>query len=96
MRAYMIFQERFHDRELFEDYRRQVLTTLEPHHGRFLVRGGDCTILEGGWPYERTVILEFPSRPQAEAWYNSNAYQAILPIRLRSLDSNAVLVDGVD
>jgi uncharacterized protein (DUF1330 family) len=96
MRAYVIFQERFHDRERFEDYRRRVMATLEPYKARFLVRGGDCTILEGSWPYERTVVIEFPSRPEAEAWYNSAAYQAILPTRLQSMDCNAVLVDGVD
>ena len=45
---------------------------------------------------ERTVIIEFPSRADAEAWYASKAYQEILPIRRESMDANAVLVDGVD
>ena len=52
-------------------------------------------MLEGEWPHERTVVLEFPSREKAEAWYHSPAYQKILPLRLRCMTSNFVIMDGV-
>lgn len=45
---------------------------------------------------ERTVIVEFPSRAMAEAWYQSPAYQKVLPLRLNSTTSNVIIVDGVD
>ena len=96
MRAFMIFQENLHDREKFEAYRKVVMPTLAPFSGKFVVRGGQATIIEGDWPFERTVILEFPSRADAEGWYNSPAYQAILPLRLASMTCNAIIVDGVD
>ena len=63
--------------------------------GRFLARGGTLTVLEGEWPHERTVVLEFPSREKAEAWYHSPAYQKILPLRLRCMTSSFVIMDGV-
>jgi len=96
MRAFIIFQENLQDREKFDAYRKVVMPTLAPFAGKFLVRGGQSTIIEGEWPFERTVILEFPSRADAEGWYNSPAYQEILPLRLSSMTCNAVIVDGVD
>jgi uncharacterized protein (DUF1330 family) len=96
MRALVIVQEILHDQEMFEAYRKDVVATLTPFEGTFLVRGGRLTVLEGAWPYERTVVLEFPSRAKAEAWYNAPAYQKILPLRLKSTTCNFVIVDAVD
>ncbi|WP_341487334.1 DUF1330 domain-containing protein [Pararhizobium sp. A13] len=95
MSAYYIFQENLHDPAKFEAYRKVVMSTLAPFEGRIIARGGELTVVEGEWPFDRTVILEFPSRTAAEAWYNSPAYQVILPLRLQSMMCNAILIDGV-
>ena len=94
MKAYAIVQETITDRAMFEEYRKDVLATLEPFGGKFIVRGGALTLREGEWPHERTVIVEFASRAAAEGWYDSPAYQKILPLRLKSSSSNFVIVDG--
>ena len=96
MRALVLFVENLHDRDLFEAYRKEVMATLEPFGGKFLVRGGKFTLLEGEWPHERTAVLEFASRAKAEGWYNSPAYQKILPMRLNSMSCNAIIIDAVD
>lgn len=97
MRALVIVQENLHDHAgTFEAYRKEVMATLAPFHGKFLVRGGKLTVREGQWPYERTAVLEFPSRKEAEGWYDSAAYQKILPLRLQGATSNFVIVDAVD
>ena len=96
MAAYVIVQENMHgDQAPFEEYRKHVIATFEPYGGKFLARGGTVTVLEGAWPSERTVILEFPSRKAAEDWYHSPAYQKILPLRLQCMTSNFVIMDGV-
>ena len=41
------------------------------------------------------VVIEFPSREAAEGWYNSPAYQKIVPLRLKSSHGNFVIADGV-
>jgi uncharacterized protein (DUF1330 family) len=41
------------------------------------------------------VVLEFPGIAQVKAWYNSEAYQNILPLRLESVDSTFVVVEGL-
>jgi uncharacterized protein (DUF1330 family) len=96
MTAYCIVYEIVDDPGPFEEYRRQVLATIQAHQGRFLVRGGAFTALEGEMPYERIAMLEFPSRAAAEAWYHSPEYQRILPLRTSSSRSQFILVDGVE
>lgn len=95
MKAYVIVQERIDDQEMFDRYKSQVLPTLEPFGGQFLVRGGAYTVLEGNWALERVAMLEFPSRENAERWYNSPAYQEILPLRVKCGESNFIIIDGV-
>jgi len=95
MSAYVVVQESVKDEATFAAYRKEVMPTIAAHGGRFIVRGGAMTVLEGEWTLPRLIILEFPSREAAEAWYRSPAYQKILPIRLKSCTGNLVIVDGV-
>jgi uncharacterized protein (DUF1330 family) len=69
MPAYLIAAESVHDEKMFAEYRKAVVATLAAYGGRFIVRGGKLSVLEGQWPMERLVIIEFPSRADAEAWY---------------------------
>ena len=71
MKAYAIAAETIKDQAMFDAYRKEVVATLAPFGGQFIVRGGNMTILEGEWPHPRLVILEFPSRAAAEGWYRS-------------------------
>jgi uncharacterized protein (DUF1330 family) len=96
MKAYCIVYEVVDDPERFEEYRRQVLATIQAHAGRFLVRGGAFTALEGEMPYARIAMLEFPSREAAERWYHSPEYQRILPLRTQASRSQFILVDGIE
>lgn len=75
-------------------YLREIDATLAPYGGRFLVHGVDPEVLEGSWP-GHLVLIEFPDRERARAWYHSPGYQAILPLRTENSDSSAILVDGV-
>lgn len=96
MRALAIFLETPHDEAGFAEYRSRVLPTIDAFGGRFLVRGGHFTCIEGRWPQKRIAILEFPSRSAAEGWYASDAYRAIIDLRLQSVFSDAVIVDALD
>ncbi|WP_254902502.1 MULTISPECIES: DUF1330 domain-containing protein [Mycobacterium simiae complex] len=42
-----------------------------------------------------TVILEFPTMDAARAWYHSEAYAEILPLRLNGADYSGILVEGI-
>lgn len=95
MAGYAIVQLKVTDPELNERYRSQVQAIIEQYGGRFLVRGGKVDELEGSLSLPRLVVMEFPSTEQAHAFYNSPAYQEILPLRLKSAEGIFVIVEGV-
>ena len=94
MKAYVIALETIHDQAMFSEYAKGVAATLAPFEGRFVARGGRFTVLEGEWPNQRTVIIEFPSREAAEGWYKSAAYEKIIGLRHDSSRGNLVILDG--
>lgn len=96
MKAYCIVYEIIDDPKTFEQYRSQVMPTIEAYKGRFLIRGGAFTALEGEMPYQRIAVLEFPSREAAENWYHSPEYQRILPLRTAASRCQFILADGID
>ncbi|MPZ26771.1 MAG: DUF1330 domain-containing protein [Micromonosporaceae bacterium] len=75
-------------------YLERIDATLEPYQGRFIVHGGKPQAVEGRWSGS-LIVVEFPTRENAAAWYASAAYQEILPLRLRHAEGWVVLVDGV-
>jgi uncharacterized protein (DUF1330 family) len=96
MPAYVIVGLDVTEPEAYEEYRRAVPATLAPYGGQFVVRGGAFEVIEGDWPVSRTVVLAFPSVEQVTAWYGSEAYQAILPIRQRHARTQFMVVaEGV-
>ncbi len=96
MKALCIVYENIDDWDAYDQYRSQVMATLQPFEARFLVRGGAFTTVEGDMPFDRIAVVEFPSREAAEAWYQSDAYQAVLPIRLAAARCQFVIVDAAE
>jgi uncharacterized protein (DUF1330 family) len=77
-------------------YLERIDATLAPFGGRFIVHGGGkLEVLEGNWP-GNVVMIEFPDRERARAWYASEGYQQILPLRTQNARGNVILVDGVN
>ena len=95
MKAYLIAQETVHDEAVFGEYRKEVVSTLAPFEGKFIARGGKCTVLEGKCEHPRTVVIEFPNREAAEGWYKSANYQKVIGLRLKSTSGNLMIVDGI-
>ena len=95
MAAYVLAQLTIHDPTTFQQYREKVSPIVEAFGGHYRVRGGDITPLEGDLPASRLVIIEFDDWDAAQHWYNSDAYQEILPLRLNSATGQAVIVDGI-
>jgi uncharacterized protein (DUF1330 family) len=76
-------------------YLERIQATMDPFGGRFLVHGGAVEVKEGSWP-GTIVIVEFPGLDEARAWYESPAYQAILPLRTDHIVGDTLIVGGVD
>jgi uncharacterized protein (DUF1330 family) len=96
MPAYVIVDIDVTDPERYEQYKAATPATLAAADGRFLVRGGEITILEGDWQPSRLVVLEFESVAAAERWYESAAYQAAKKLREGGARMRMVAVQGVE
>lgn len=96
MTCYLVAAIDVHDAPAYAAYRERVPAVVAAHGGRYLVRGGAQTLLEGAWPGARTVVMAFPDRAAAEAFYASDAYREILPIRRAAASGAVLLVDGAE
>ncbi|MEU8778971.1 DUF1330 domain-containing protein [Streptomyces sp. NPDC048606] len=83
--------------DLHEDvlnYIERIQETLDPFGGRFLVHGKEVEVLEGPFP-GTIVLIAFPDVDAARGWYDSPAYQAILPLRTKHIPGETLIVEGV-
>ena len=94
-KAYLIGQVTVTNPEGYAQHSAQVPASVAAFGGAYRVRGGTATQLEGQASGERQVVIEFPSRDDALAWYHSPGYQAILPLRQQNSEGHIMLVDGV-
>jgi len=96
MPAYVILEVNVEDPEAYEGYKQASGPSLARHGGRFVVRGGRCETLEGGWEPERVVVLRFDSMEQARGWYGSDDYREARELRWKTSRGKMILVEGVD
>ena len=95
MAAYVISEIEPRDTALYERYRALAPATIARYGGRYLVRGGEADVVEGGPPAKIIVILEFPSMARAREWYRSPEYAEALKVRAGALDRRLIFVEGV-
>ena len=95
MPAYIVAQIDVHDPDRYEDYKRAAQHTLALYGGRYIVRGAPVTELEGPWDTKRFVVLEFPDKARAQAWYDSAEYAPAKKIRHAAAHSLMILAEGV-
>ncbi|WP_455362429.1 DUF1330 domain-containing protein [Streptomyces sp. SYSU K21746] len=75
-------------------YMERIQGTLAPFGGHFIVHGATVEVLEGAWP-GTIVMIQFPGMAEARDWYDSTAYQEILPLRTKHMEGDVILVEGV-
>lgn len=80
-------------REIVE-YLERIDATLEAFGGRYLVHGGEPSVLEGNWLGD-LIVIAFPDRESALAWYRSPAYREIVGLRRAHSEGEVVVVEGV-
>lgn len=94
MAAYIIAQINVTNPEKYQEYAKLAGPASAGYGGKFLVRGGAKTTLEGNIPYQRIVVTEFPDVEAAKRFYHSVEYQAARERRLGAADFNMVIVEG--
>ena len=92
---YLIARIDINDREGYLEYQAGFMEIFSQYDGKMLSVDEAPKLIEGEWPVSRTVLIEFPSKESAMAWYESEAYQALAQHRFASSDGNIVLLKGL-
>ncbi len=91
--GYFIAEIEVTDPAAMRKYGERVPETLAPFHHRYVVRGGNPRALEGESPVA-VVVIAFDSVARAKEWYESPAYQALVPLRKSASRGRIFLVEG--
>jgi len=94
MPAYLIYRAHVNDADAYRAYMARTPDAISAFGGRFLARGGATLTLEGEPETARVIIVEFPDLAAAQAFYDSDIYQAAIPFRQGVADVQMVVVDG--
>jgi len=88
--AFIIVNLTVKDPESFQSYLQQVPATLKDFSGGMLTKGKVSKVFAGKHDKDIVGILKFPNLESANGWYESEAYQALIPIRDKGADVGAV------
>ncbi len=94
MPAYLVANYRITNPEGYAPYPAAVAPTLVPFGGELVAADFNSEAVEGE-PMPVMIIVRFPSKDAARAWYRSAEYQAILHLRTDNTEGCAVFADGV-
>jgi uncharacterized protein (DUF1330 family) len=98
MPAYVVGLHQITDPARFEAYRTIIGELVAKFGGRYLTRGENLSMPEGGyWTPERVVVIEFPDRAAIDAWYASPEYQPLIELRkaCQSANDMTLFMDGI-
>lgn len=79
------------DKTILTEYSALAAETLKPFNGHFIAKG-QIETLHGDNAHPMKAVIEFPDKESAKNWYNSPAYQAIIPLRNSGMKSQFHLV----
>jgi len=96
MPAYLIADIEVRDPERYREYVAHVPALIAKHGGKYRVRGGESLVLEGRWSPSRFIVLEFPDRQAALAFYEDPAYAPYKSLRHSAAEASVILVDGCE
>jgi uncharacterized protein (DUF1330 family) len=82
-----------HDRAEYGPYLRAFMGVFSKFNGEIPAAAPVPVPMEGDWPYDRTILLRFPSLEEARRWSESDEYKEIAKHRWSSTKSNVVFLD---
>ncbi|MCA8057346.1 MULTISPECIES: DUF1330 domain-containing protein [Burkholderia cepacia complex] len=91
MSVYFVATYNIDDRATYDAYPAQVGPLLQKHGAEVLVADYHADALEGA-PREVCIVLRFPSRDAALAWYHDPDYKEPRELRLRTSSDGIALI----
>jgi uncharacterized protein (DUF1330 family) len=78
------------DADKWAQYRAQVPATLAPWGAELLFRGQLAGVIAGQHAHTDTVVIHFPDQAAVDGWYQSAAYQSLIPLRQQAADLDLI------
>ena len=93
--AYIIAEVQVTDADTWKQYVAALPGTLAPYKTRTLARANPVALDNSVPPAGSLVIIAFNNMDDVKAFWNSPAYQAIIPLREKSAKTRAYAVEGM-
>jgi len=94
MSVYIIAQLKFTRRELYDRYQSRFMGVFSKFKGKLLVADAHPVVLEGEWPRDKIVIMEFPDDACGAGIPELARYQEISVDRKAGADAIVLTVRG--
>jgi uncharacterized protein (DUF1330 family) len=95
MSAYLTTTIKVKDPESFAEYAGMAVPVINEHGGETIVMGGVVKLLAGQADHEYEVVIQFPDTAAVEAFYESDEYQALIPLRDKGADVVFKVIEGL-
>ena len=93
--AYTIGNITVKDEVKWAEYKSKVSATVVPQGGELVFRGEKLNDYSGKNNHAENVIIKFPNQQALDDWFQSDAYQALIPIREMGADIDLVSYQSV-
>ena len=95
MPSYIVGRLKVWDHSWAQEYLPKVTALIEGHGGRFLVRGGAPERIEGTADTpDAVILLEFPTREAAMAFWTDPAFEPLVALRNTGSNMEAMVLEG--
>ena len=94
MAAYLIGHITVKNQDKWKLYVAGVQKSLGPFEAEVIFRGKRARVLTGEHPYQNTVVIKFLDQPTLQKWYQSESYQALIPVREQAADVVIISYDA--
>lgn len=91
--AYLVGHVTVKNAEKWAEYRSKVPATLAPWGAELVFRGARAATYSGSLPHSDIVVIRFPDAAAIDRWFNSDAYQALLPVRAQAAEALLLAYD---
>ena len=86
MSAFLVVHVNVKDQAKWQSYGQGAPGTLAEYGGELVLRGQAKKVLTGEHGHQMVAIIKFPDQGAVDTWYNSPAYQALIPNRDEAAD----------
>jgi uncharacterized protein (DUF1330 family) len=93
MSAFVVAHVIIKNPEKFQAYAGGASATIAEHGGELMLRGQANSVLSGEHGHKAIAVIKFPNKEANNKWFNSPAYQALIPNRDEGADVVLVSYD---